>query len=33
MNLTNILKELNIPYITEGHHHCTTGFLQVDCPY
>ncbi len=33
MRFKDILKELNIPYITEGHHHCTSGFIQIDCPF
>lgn len=27
-----VLEELNIPYRTEGHHHCRPGWVQTDCP-
>ncbi len=33
MIFTNILKALNIEYITEGHHHCREGWVQLDCPF
>jgi len=33
MEFTDILKNYNIPYKTEGHHHCRTGFVQFDCPF
>jgi len=33
MKFEDILKELNIPYKIEGHHHCTQNFIQIDCPY
>lgn len=33
MKFEDILKELNIEYITEGCHHCTSGFIQLDCPF
>lgn len=29
----NLLDELRIEYRTEGHHHCRTGWLQLDCPF
>ena len=32
-DLTDLLDSLNIPYQTEGHHHCRTGWVQIDCPY
>jgi len=28
-----ILQQLNIPYKTEGHHHCRPGWIQIDCPF
>jgi hypothetical protein len=33
MKFEEILQEFNIPYITEGHHHCTPDFVQIDCPF
>lgn len=33
MNLTEIFKEHNIPYKTEGHHHCRPDWIQIDCPF
>lgn len=33
MKFIDILKEYNIPYRTEGHHHCRSGWVQIDCPY
>jgi len=33
MNISDCLQQLGIPYITEGHHHCTDGFVQIDCPF
>ncbi len=33
MNIQELLKDLNIPYMEHGqHHHCTEGWAQVDCP-
>lgn len=33
MKFINILLQLNIPYKTEGHHHCRPGWVQIDCPF
>lgn len=33
MKFEQVLTDLNIPYITEGHHHCRPGWLQLDCPF
>jgi hypothetical protein len=32
MTLEEMLDELNIPHITEGHEHCREGWIQLDCP-
>lgn len=31
--LTDILREHNVQFLTEGHHHCRPGWVQVDCPF
>ncbi len=33
MKFTEILDQYNIEYIAEGHHHCRTGWIQIDCPF
>ena len=33
MKFTEILDQLNIEYKTEGHHHCRSGWVQIDCPF
>lgn len=34
MTLEDFLRDYNIPYKTAGeHHHTTTGFVQIDCPW
>lgn len=33
MKFEEILTGLNIPFVTEGHHHCRPGWLQMDCPF
>jgi len=33
MKFTDILKQLDIPFKTEGHHHCRPGWIQLDCPF
>jgi hypothetical protein len=34
MTLQEILEQYRVEFKTDGeHHHCTPGFLQVDCPY
>jgi len=32
-DFTDLFDTLNIPYQTEGHHHCRTGWVQFDCPF
>lgn len=32
MKFTEILDRFRIPYLTEGHEHCTAGWVQLDCP-
>lgn len=31
-SFAEILNDLKISYITEGHHHCRSGWIQLDCP-
>lgn len=33
MTFTDLLQELGIRFLTEGHHHCRPGWLQLDCPF
>lgn len=33
MKFAELLDQTGIPYITEGHHHCRAGWLQMDCPF
>jgi hypothetical protein len=33
MTLRDIVDELGIPSAPEGHHHCTTGWVSIDCPF
>ena len=34
MHFTDILQQFNIPYKQAGeHHHCSAGWIQLDCPY
>lgn len=33
MKFTDILSEYNIPIAPEGHHHCRSGWVQIDCPF
>lgn len=33
MKYIEILQQYNIPYKTEGHHHCRQGWIQTDCPF
>ena len=33
MKFTDALTELGIPFVEEGHHHCRTGWVQLDCPF
>lgn len=33
MQIRDILQLFNVPTAPEGHHHCTSGFVQVDCPW
>lgn len=32
MKLLELLSQQNVPKKTEGHHHCRSGWVQVDCP-
>jgi hypothetical protein len=32
MNLADLLRERQVPVAPSGHHHITTGRIQVDCP-
>jgi len=29
----DLLTDLNIQFLREGHHHCRPGWIQMDCPY
>ncbi len=33
MKFTEVLKQLNVEYKTEGNHHCRPGWIQIDCPF
>lgn len=33
MNITELLDLHHILYKREGHHHCRTGWIQIDCPF
>jgi len=33
MDLLKILTSFDIPYKTEGHHHCREGWINIDCPF
>lgn len=33
MRMTDLLNELGISFLTEGHHHCRSGWVQLDCPF
>jgi len=33
MHLSEVLSEIRVPFHTDGHHHCRTGWVQLDCPY
>ena len=33
MTFQEILEQYNIPFRSEGHHHCRNGWLQLDCCY
>lgn len=32
MNFKEVLKQLKIPFVAEGHEHCRPGWVQLDCP-
>jgi hypothetical protein len=32
MNYTELLQQLGIRFVSEGHHHCRPGWVQMDCP-
>lgn len=33
MRIEDLLKSLNIDYVTEGHKHCRPGWINMECPY
>lgn len=33
MRATELLSELDIRFVAEGHEHCREGWVQVDCPF
>lgn len=33
MDIEQLLRDLNIPYIVEGHKHSTAGWVNVHCPF
>lgn len=33
LDFIRLCREKNIPYITEGHHHCHEGWVQTHCPF
>lgn len=33
MTIEELLDELAIPHMAEGHEHCREGWIQLDCPY
>ncbi len=33
MKFAEILEDSGIPYLSEGDHHCTAGWLQFECPF
>jgi len=33
MKIIEFLRDHNIPHITEGHHHCVEGWVQIHCPF
>ena len=33
MTFTELLKQYGVSYVTEGHHHCRHGWIQLDCPF
>lgn len=33
MNIIDLLNEFRIDHRTEGHEHCRSGWVQVDCPF
>jgi len=33
MKFTDLLDQYNISYMTEGHHHCRQGWVQLNCPF
>lgn len=32
-NIEQLLRDHNVPHVTEGHKHCQPGWIQVRCPY
>jgi len=33
MDFEQILKDYNVPYVTEGHQHARDGWVNLDCPF
>lgn len=33
MDLLDVLRDLGVPFRTEGHEHCRAGWVQLDCPW
>lgn len=33
MTIEELLRTLEVPFLTSGHHHCRPGWLQLDCPF
>lgn len=33
MTAEEILEDLNVEFLREGHHHCRPGWIQLDCPF
>lgn len=33
MRYQEILSDLGVPFVVEGHEHCRPGWVQLDCPY
>ena len=33
MDIERLLRDYHIPYIVDGHPHCTDGWVNVHCPF
>ena len=33
MRFEELLREHDVAFLSEGHHHCRPGWLQIDCPF